>query len=233
MPLNLMPFFYSRKIELQWREFEIYHSSNSLSQRCSLSQITRSLRPCSARFMMLDSRDVANAWSIYCSSAGRSNKSFSRVTILKMWLSNSYVYTSEFILTLWIIFCGFVKIATVLSRSYLTFIASRNLACVILGPSVSSRILQSRTLKISWSINIDETRYVILSFDNNVEWEKRFMGLVSFQYVTRLDFIFRASRFPHLEVIRRSARGITHCATIPWHWIRMWTIVQNPGGLPM
>lgn len=98
-------------------------------------------------------RDVANVWSIYCSSAGRSNKSFSRVTILKMWLSNSYVYTSEFILTLWIIFCGFVKIAAVPSRSYLTFIASRNLACVILGPSVSSGILQSRTLKISWSIN--------------------------------------------------------------------------------
>jgi len=66
--------------------------------------------------------------------------------------------------------------------------------------------------------NIDKTR-LVLPLDNNIEREQEgFTGLL-LQYVKRFDFIFRKSRFPHLEVIRRSARGITRVGIL-WHWTR-------------
>ena len=163
-----------------------------------------------------------NIWSIYRSSTDRTNKSFSWVTnTLLYYLIAVYVraiYFNVMNYTLRICYnCS-------RSRSYISLIASRNLACVILGPNVSSRILQScvylQDYMGSTPIKLDMLFYRLTMNENNGRIHRidaiLWISIISvFRCSNIFRFYFRKSHFLHLEVIWRSV----HSASILWHWI--------------
>jgi len=143
-----------------------------------------------------------NIWSIYRSSTDRTNKSFSWVTnTLLYYLIAVYVraiYFNVMNYTLRICYnCS-------RSRSYISLIASRNLACVILGPNVSSRILQScvylQDYMGSTPIKLDMLFYRLTMNENNGRIHRidAILWISIFQYSDvpiYFDFIFANRTF--------------------------------------
>ena len=167
--------------------------------------------------------------SIYRSSTDRTNKSFSWVTNTLLYYTLLYYLIAVYVRAIYFNAMNYtlrICYNCSRSRSYISLIASRNLACVILSPNVSSRILQScvylQHYMGSTPIKLDMLFYRLTMNENNgrihridaILWTSIFQySDVPIYFASR--FYFRKSHFLHLEVIWRSV----HSASILWHWI--------------